>query len=161
MNGLCDHNQNPKACLACYNAGVASKPRSVPKPSAKLPKLNDVVKAVREQQGGIFAKQPDLEPTVTPTRVGYEADGSAIELKKGADGLTRGPRPKPVVGPPAAAGSPSTKVLEPFSYASQSAQASKTKVLDVGGVKMEVQVPPKHREVMDRLPRHPEAGGRR
>jgi hypothetical protein len=157
---LCTHNQNPQACLSCYNARVSAQPRSQPKPTAKMPKLNDVIRAVREQHGG-FMKQADVEPTVVnaPVRVGYEKDGSPIQAAT-KDAPTRGPMPKPVIVAPASAGQ-AQRVVEPFSYAAQSSQASKTKVLDVQGVKMEVQVPPKHREVMDRLPRHPDAGGRR
>ena len=153
MNGLCQHNQNPRACLACYNATVNAQPRSQPKPKMHMPRVHDVIKAVRVRDGQLG--QADVEPTV-PVHVGYNADGSPI--KRAEDKPFHGPMPKPVMHPGPGSAAPMGKVMEPFSYANL---GNKQKEIVVAGVKMTVDVPRKHHSLIDSLPQHPDAGGGR
>lgn len=172
---LCPHRQNPKACLECYHAGVNARPREMPKPKSTVPNTLGVVEQVRRAQMAALAKtadgtaqqiardmgvigmstQADVEPTVRPEPVhlGYKPDGTKIEPPKAEP--FRGPMPKPVLAPEQRGeGGQQSARVEPYSHS----KAWHDKTVTIGGTKVTVQVPGKHQSLIDRLPRHPNAG---
>jgi hypothetical protein len=131
---------------------VNAQPLSQPKPKMQLPRVDAVIKAVRERDGAL--RQEDIEPTV-PMRVGFEADGTPIRpTVTPGDKPFRGPMPKPVMTGGGADGGSSKNVLAPFSYANL---PTHRKEVVIAGVKQTIEVKRKLPELIDRLPRHPNA----
>jgi hypothetical protein len=141
---LCPHKLNAVNCLQCFHAKAAAAPTSQLKPRSPQRADNPVLVAINERAGiGTARGTPAVPHVDAPVHVGVNPDGTRIEP-------TRGPMPKPVVHATGAQVGRGVTAAPAFSYANETGR------IDSKGVWH----PPKRRQLIDSLPRHPEADKR-
>jgi hypothetical protein len=153
---LCDHGLNPKACLKCFHQGQAAAATSQPKPKPGHPyggqnpaaPPNPIIAAVKARAGR-------MPGDIVPQQAGPVVMSSGVEVapapvQEDDRPKVRGKMPKPVqhqsaVGGAKAAGGGS--LPQAFHYADDQGR------VDSKGIWH----PPKHKSIIDRAPRHPNA----
>ena len=145
--GRCPHGLNAQACLKCFHAKQAAAPKSQPKPRPEIPRAHvatgpgaEIIEEVKRR-----AVAPASKPG--PVHMGRMPDGSPVAPTSPPTG-----NPRPVFQQAAVTaqggGGGGAALKPPFSYTDNVGK------FDQDGLWH----PPKHRELIDRLPRHPEAG---
>jgi hypothetical protein len=156
---LCPHNLNPRACLKCFHEAQSAAPTNQPKPKAGHPyggvnpasPPNSVLAAVKARAGW-------MPGVIVPQSAGPVVMSSGIEAPQAPEQeddrpKVRGRMPKPVQnggGQGARLGANGGQVPQAFHYADDQGRHDSKGVWH----------PPKHRSVIDRAPRHPNASDR-